>query len=81
MQVHVKARLHNGSSVQIENSVTWVTAQHHMASLVIPNSTHLTEFSVSISQPLKILIFCIPLFLNNMHIDILRETKIKRDAF
>ena len=35
---YARKRIHNGSSVQIENSVTRVTVQHHEASLVIPNS-------------------------------------------
>ena len=33
-----RKRIHNGSSVQIENSVTRVTVRHHSASLVMPNS-------------------------------------------
>ena len=31
-------KIHNGSAVQIENSVTRVTVRHHSASLVMPNS-------------------------------------------
>ena len=31
-------RFHNDSEVQIENSITRVTARHHSASLVMPNS-------------------------------------------
>ena len=31
-------RIHNGSSLQIENEVTQVTVRHHSASLVMPNS-------------------------------------------
>ena len=42
--------IHNGSSVQIENSVTRVTVRHVEVTLV-------TEFSISTLQPLKILIF------------------------
>ena len=35
---YARKRIHNGSSVQIENSVTRVTVRHHSASLVMPNS-------------------------------------------
>ena len=35
---YARKRIHNGSSVQIENSVTRVTVWHHLASLVMPNS-------------------------------------------
>ena len=35
---YARKRIHNGSSVQIENSVTRVTVPHHSASLVMPNS-------------------------------------------
>ena len=35
---YARKRIHNGSSVQIENSVTRVTARYHSASLVMPNS-------------------------------------------
>ena len=35
---YARKGIHNGSLVQIENSVTRVTAQHHSASLVMPNS-------------------------------------------
>ena len=35
---YVRKRIHNGSSVLIENSVTRVTFQHHSASFVMPNS-------------------------------------------
>ena len=33
-----RKRIHNGSSVQIENSITLVTVQHHLASLMMLNS-------------------------------------------
>ena len=35
---YARKRIHNSSSVQIENSVTWVPAWHHLASLVMPSS-------------------------------------------
>ena len=35
---YARKRIHNGSSMQNENSVTRVTARHHSASLVMPNS-------------------------------------------
>ena len=35
---YARKRIHNGSSVQIENSVTRVTVRHRSASLVMPNS-------------------------------------------
>ena len=35
---YARNRIHNGCSVRIENSVTWVTVRHHSASLVMPNS-------------------------------------------
>ena len=35
---HARKRIHNGSSVQIENSIPRVTAPHHSASLVMLNS-------------------------------------------
>ena len=35
---YARKRIHNGSSVQIENSVTQVTVWHHSADLVKPNS-------------------------------------------
>ena len=35
---YARKRIHNGSLVQIENSVTRVTVRHHSASLVKPNS-------------------------------------------
>ena len=35
---YARKRIHNGSSVQSENSVTQLTVQHHSASLVMPNS-------------------------------------------
>ena len=35
---YARKRIHNGSSVQIENSVNWVTFRRHSASLVMPNS-------------------------------------------
>ena len=35
---YARKRIHNGSSVQIENSVTRVTVRHHSASFVMPNS-------------------------------------------
>ena len=43
---YARILIHNGSSKQIENS----------ASLVMPNSYLVTEFSISTSQPLKIFI-------------------------
>ena len=57
---YARKRIHNGSSVQIENSVTRVTVRHLFASLVMPNSYPrdlVTEFSISTSQPFKIFIF------------------------
>ena len=35
---YARKRTHNGSSVQIENSVTLVTARHHSASFKMPNN-------------------------------------------
>ena len=35
---YARKRIHNGSSLQIENSVNGVTVRHHSASLVMPNS-------------------------------------------
>ena len=35
---YARKKIHNGSSVLIENSVTRVTFQHHSASFVMPNS-------------------------------------------
>ena len=35
---YARKRIHNGSSVQTENSVTRVTVRHHSTSLVMPNS-------------------------------------------
>ena len=35
---YARKRIHNGSSVQTENSITRVTARHHSASLVMPNN-------------------------------------------
>ena len=35
---YARKRIHNGFSVQIENSVTQVTVRHHSASLVMRNS-------------------------------------------
>ena len=48
---YARKRIHNGSSVQIENSVTRVTVRHHSASLVMPNGISLTAafFSAPIS--------------------------------
>ena len=34
---YARKRIHNGCSVQIENSVTRVIVRHHSASLVMPN--------------------------------------------
>ena len=34
---YARKKIHNGSSVQIENSVIRVTARHHSANLVMPN--------------------------------------------
>ena len=36
--VYARKRIHNGFSVQIENSITQVTVQHHWVSLVMPKS-------------------------------------------
>ena len=54
---YARKRIHNGSSMQVENSVTRVTVRHHKANLMMPNSSHVMEFSIITSQPLKILIF------------------------
>ena len=35
---YARKRIHNGSSVQIENSIPRVTVLHHSASLVMTNS-------------------------------------------
>ena len=35
---YARKRIHDSSSVQIENSVTRVTVRHHSANLVMPNS-------------------------------------------
>ena len=35
---YARKRIHNGSSVQTENSITRVTILHHSASLVMPNN-------------------------------------------
>ena len=35
---NARKRIHNGSLVQIENSVTQITVRHHSASLMMPNS-------------------------------------------
>ena len=35
---YARKRIHNGYSVQIQNSVTRVTVRQHSASLVMPNS-------------------------------------------
>ena len=35
---YARKRIHNGSSLRIENSITRVTLRHHSASLVMPNS-------------------------------------------
>ena len=48
---YARKRIHNSSSVLLENSVTQVTVRHHSASLM-------TEVSSNTSQPLKILILC-----------------------
>ena len=37
-EAYARKRIHNGSSVQIENSVTRVTVRHHSASLMMPNN-------------------------------------------
>ena len=37
-QEYAIKRIHNGCSVQIENSITWVTVRHHSASLMMLNS-------------------------------------------
>ena len=53
---YARKRIHNGSSVQIENSVTRVTVWHHSASLlVMPNSYPRDGIFNRTSQPLKIL--------------------------
>ena len=54
-------RIHNGSSVQIENSVIQVTARYHSASLMMPNSyphdgifnQHLTTIKGFIFLPIE----------------------------
>ena len=51
---YARKRIHNDSSVQIENSVARVTVRHHSASLVMPNSYR--RDAISTSQPLTILI-------------------------
>ena len=38
MEEYARKRIHNGSSVQIENFVTRVTVRHHSASLLMPNN-------------------------------------------
>ena len=56
---YARKRIHNGSSMQIENSVTRVTARHDKVSLVMPNSypcdgifsQHLTTIKDSYMQP------------------------------
>ena len=35
---YARKRIHNGSSLQIENSITRITVRHHKASLVMSNS-------------------------------------------
>ena len=35
---YARKSIHNACEVQIENSVTRVTARHHLASLLMPNS-------------------------------------------
>ena len=35
---YARKRIHNGISVQIENTVTWVTVRHQEACRVMPNS-------------------------------------------
>ena len=35
---YARKRIHNGSPVQTENSVTWVTGRHHSATLMMQNS-------------------------------------------
>ena len=53
----VRTRIHNGSSVQTENSIIRVTARHHEARRVMPSSypsdrifnQHLTTIKVSYS--------------------------------
>ena len=35
---YARKRIHDGSSLQIENSVTRVTVRNHSVSLVMPNS-------------------------------------------
>ena len=47
---------HNGSSVQIENSVTRVTVRHHEARQVMPNSYPREGIFNGHLKPLKILI-------------------------
>ena len=37
MEEYARKRNHNGSSMQIENSITLVTVRHHWASIVKPN--------------------------------------------
>ena len=57
-EVYARKRIHTGSSVRIENSVTRVTVRHHSASLVCRTVSLVTEFPIRTSQPLKILIVC-----------------------
>ena len=61
-----KKRIHNGSSVQMENSGTRVTVRHHSVSLVIPNSyprdgifnQHLTTIKDSYIHTLAVVKVC-----------------------
>ena len=53
---YTRKRIHNGYSVRIENSVTLDNFQYHKAFRVMLNSYPRDRVSISISQPLKILI-------------------------
>ena len=62
---YARKRIHNGSSVQIENSVTRVTVRNHSASLVMPNSYPrdgiFNQYLTTIKDSyiiIKLLIFC-----------------------
>ena len=65
---YARKRIHNGSSVQIENRVTQVTNRHHSASFAMPNSyprngifnPHLT--TIKDSYTLTLLSGCIWVF-------------------
>ena len=58
---YARKRIHYGSSVQIENSITRVTVRHHSTSLAMPNSyprdgifnQHLTTIKDSYNLTMK----------------------------